>query len=714
MGGNLEANGKSKVNQKNLDASVIIAAHNEGRNIYGCVERLIAAGMNLEIIVVANGCTDDTAEVVRDISGVRLVEIDRPGKANALNVGDSIASAFPRVYLDADVEISAGDFSNLVLAARNQRRGILAVAPTPDYRIEGLAGGTRRFVRVHRQLMSSRRVLAGVGCYVLTREGRDRCFPLPELIADDGFVERSILQNEKIAIAASRSIVRWNGGTADFLRRRVRVRYGNRELDAWLGKRQAAKHTISEAFWKMRISHVDRLWYLGISGLERVLVAFYRGFPGRRRGGVLIVVQNLSVPLDRRVWMECLALRSAGVEVSVICPRDPGDRTIEKLDGVHIHRYKPFMSNGSVFGYLWEFAYSWVFTALLSIKVNYSHRFDVLQACNPPDTYWLLGVLWKLRGRVFVFDHHDLNPEVFLSRFGEPRGVVARIQLKLLHLLESLTFSSADFVLSTNESYREIAISRGSVDCKNVSVVRSGPDTSVMRPIANPVVVGIPTGTFIVAYVGIMGPQDGVDGLVRVADIIVHKLNRKNVHFVLMGFGDCLEDLRRDVRDRSLDSYVTFTGRVDRNAMANYLTKSHVGVCPDPRSPLNDVSTMNKIMEYMAYALPVVGYDLRESRVSLGDAGVLVEPGQEMALAESIVSLLDDDERRADLGMKARRRVEQSLDWKDQAAEYLAVMARFTAIGGARGGFSVDESEKLRSLDLSNDEDLRWFAAHRT
>jgi glycosyltransferase involved in cell wall biosynthesis len=400
---------------------------------------------------------------------------------------------------------------------------------------------------------------------------------------------------------------------------------------------------------------------------------------------VLIVVQNLPVPLDRRVWLECQALTDAGYEVSVICPKGPGDPGYQELDGVHIYKYAPPRQADGFAGYAWEFAYSWVRTALRSLTVYRRRPFQVLQACNPPDIYWSLALLWRLVGVRFVFDHHDLNPEVFRSRFGEPTGLAGRLQLAVLYWLERHTFRTAHHVISTNESYQRIAWTRGSVPPEHTTVVRSGPDTSVMRP--GPQVPKLRGGrAHLVVYLGIMGPQDGVDGVLRVADRVVHHHGRDDVAFALLGFGDCLADLRRQSTELGLDHVVTFTGRVGPGEIGEYLSTASVGVSPDPLSPLNDVSTMNKTMEYLAYGLPVVAYRLTETVVSAGPCAVYAEPGDETGFADALVALLDDQERRSELGAAGRARAERDLDWRPQAAAYVSV---FDGLFGLRRASTV-------------------------
>jgi glycosyltransferase involved in cell wall biosynthesis len=390
------------------------------------------------------------------------------------------------------------------------------------------------------------------------------------------------------------------------------------------------------------------------------------------RGHVLIIVQNLPVPLDRRVWLECQALTAAGYEVSVICPKGPGDPGYQVLSGVHLYKYAPPPQAKGVLGYLLEFVYCWLRTARLTAKVWRRAPFNVIQACNPPDTYWALARLWRARGVRFVFDHHDLNPEVFRSRFGEPEGLAARVQLAGLYWLERKTFHTADRVISTNQSYQRIAWERGDVPVEHTTVVRSGPDTSVMKP-------GTPKPALrngrdhLVAWLGIMGPQDGVDGVLEVARRVVREHGREDVQFALLGFGDCLEDLKKQCAEMGLDDYVTFTGRVGPPEIADYLSTASLGLSADPLSPLNDVSTMNKTMEYMAYALPVVAYRLTETVVSAGDCAVYLEPGDVDGFAKELIGLLDDPARRQSLGSAGRARAEQVLDWRPQAQAYVGV-----------------------------------------
>jgi len=440
---------------------------------------------------------------------------------------------------------------------------------------------------------------------------------------------------------------------------------------------------------------------------------------------VLVIVQNLPVPLDRRVWLECQALTAQGYEVSVICPKGPGDPAYQEIDGVQIHKYAPAPEAKGVFGFAVEFAYSWIRTALLSVRVRRRRGFDVIQACNPPDTYWLLARLWRARGVRFVFDQHDLNPELFVSRFGIPTSLSQRIQLRALTWLERMTYRTADRVISTNGSYQNVAVQRGELEPELVTVVRSGPDTSVMRPIYPDPAIREDLDHLLV-YLGIMGPQDGVENILSVMHELVHTRGRTGVRAVLMGFGDCLEELKTECTRLGLDGSVTFTGRVGPPKIAQYLSAADIGLGPDLDTPLNNVSTMNKTMEYMAYGLPSVSFDLAETRVSAGDTGVFVASGDITGFADAVEALLDSPERRVELGVAARKRVTEHLDWKPQAQAYVGVFDGLLAAPPgperleawphrARDGAGAGDDPLAPSfVDLDDGDELRRFIRDRT
>ena len=387
---------------------------------------------------------------------------------------------------------------------------------------------------------------------------------------------------------------------------------------------------------------------------------------------ILIIVQNLPVPFDRRVWLECQALTSAGYQVAVVCPKGRGEPAYEVIDSVELYRYRPYAPGGSKVSFIAEYAYSFFATAWGTVKARRSGRFAAIQACNPPDIFWPLALVFRmLEGTRFVFDHHDLCPELFQSRF--PRG--PKLPYKGLLALERRTHRAADHVIATNDSYREIAMTRGGKRANEVTVVRTGPDLRRLQPgEADP---ELRRGRrFLVAYIGVMGPQDGVDIVVRAADIVVNKLGRDDIAFTVIGSGDCFDDLVALRDELGLAGHVEFTGRAPDELVVRIMSTAHVGLSPDPKNPLNDVSTMNKTMEYMLFGLPVVAFDLRETRVSAGDAAVYVQPNDEQQYAEAIVALLDDEPRRALMGKLARERVEQELAWDHQESAYLGVYER--------------------------------------
>jgi glycosyltransferase involved in cell wall biosynthesis len=375
------------------------------------------------------------------------------------------------------------------------------------------------------------------------------------------------------------------------------------------------------------------------------------------------------VPFDRRVWLECQALVAAGYRVAVVCPKGRGDPRYQVIGGVELHKYRPYAPGGSKLGFITEYVYSFLATAWLTVKARRSGRFAVIQACNPPDIFWPIGLAFRaIEGTRFVFDHHDLCPELYESRF--PDG--SKLPYRGLRALERRTHRAADHVIATNGSYRDIAISRSGKQASDVTIVRSGPDPERLR--RGPADPGQRRGRrFLAAYIGVMGPQDGVDIVVRAAGIVVNELGRDDIAFTLIGSGDCFDELVALRDELGLGGHVEFTGRVPDELVSRVLSTADVGLSPDPKNPLNDLSTMNKTMEYMAFELPVVAFDLRETRVSAADAAVYVTPNEVGEYAKTIVELMDDEQKRARLGQVGRARVEQELAWSHQERAYLDV-----------------------------------------
>jgi len=396
---------------------------------------------------------------------------------------------------------------------------------------------------------------------------------------------------------------------------------------------------------------------------------------------VLVIIQNMPFRLDRRVRSECRALTDAGYRVSVICPQENPDEPARfRIDQTIVHSYPAPPQAQGLAGYVREFAVCWWRTARAAARVHREAPFQVIQACNPPDTYWLLALLWRLRRGVrFVYDQHDLCPEVYVAKFGR-KGLLYRA----LRLLERATYRSADHVISTNGSYQEIAQQRGHVEPRRSSVVLSTPDADLMRrgdqePGARD------QAKHLVVYVGIMGTQDGVDRLLAAADHVIHRRGRTDVRFALLGYGDALEDLRADCAHREIEPWVQFTGRVDHAAIGRWLSSADLGVTPDPPNEFNDRSTMNKTLEYMAHELPVVATDLTETRRSAGDAALYVADTDPAALGDAILEVLDDPERAGVMGRIGRARIVGELSWRRQAETYVSV---FDGLTGRAGGIS--------------------------
>ncbi|MGW2081269.1 glycosyltransferase family 4 protein [Streptomyces sp. NPDC001939] len=383
----------------------------------------------------------------------------------------------------------------------------------------------------------------------------------------------------------------------------------------------------------------------------------------------LILVENLSVPFDRRVWQECTTLRDAGWEVHVICPRGEKRDTEPEavIDGVRIHRYPLRAATGGPSGYLREYGSALWHTVRLARKVG---PVDVVHACNPPDLLFLPALMLKRQGARLVFDQHDLVPELYLSRFDRGKDLLYRA----VCALERRTYRAADIVLATNESYRDVAVRRGGRRPEDVFVVRSAPDIDRFHPV--PAEPELKRGKpHLLCYLGVMGPQDGVDYALRALAKLRDELGRSDWHAVFVGAGDAFDAMVDLSRQLGLSEQVQFTGRIPDADLVRYLSTADVCLSPDPRNPLNDVSTMNKVLEYMVMGRPIVSFDLREARVSAGEAAVYAPANDEAAFAKLITVLLDDPEQRARMGKIGQERISGQLSWRNSQASLLAAYA---------------------------------------
>jgi len=381
----------------------------------------------------------------------------------------------------------------------------------------------------------------------------------------------------------------------------------------------------------------------------------------KKRKRVLVVVQNLPVPFDRRVWLESTSLSEAGYDVSIISPKMKGyNASFERLEGIDIYRYPMPLDPSTKPGFVGEIALGFVRTFGKSIRVAIKGRgFDVIHACNPPETYWLLGLFWKIFGKKFIFDHHDLSPELFVVKFSGATGFFHKLLLRF----EKASYRASDVAISTNESYKRIAIERGGMDPNRVFVVRSGPDVNRFSRYERD--ESLKKGKrYLIAYLGEIGAQDGVDGLIRIARLMRDTHERDDFHFLIIGGGEQQPVVKKYAAELGISDLFTFTGDVrDDEKLCRLLSSADIGVDPVSMNEWSDRSTANKIVEYMYFGLPVVSYDLKEARFSAGDAGAYAEPNSEPDMAAVISNLLDDAPRRADMGKLAQDRLENELAW---------------------------------------------------
>jgi glycosyltransferase involved in cell wall biosynthesis len=400
---------------------------------------------------------------------------------------------------------------------------------------------------------------------------------------------------------------------------------------------------------------------------------------------ILMLLQNNPYPEDERVRHEATALTAAGYEVSVISPARRGQPAREVVDGVHVYRYRAPFGGGAI-GLVLEHVHATAMSAYLSLRVARNGGFDVLHAHNPPDTLAVVAALHKLRGKRFVYDHHDLAPEMFNARFGREGGGLVH---RALMAFERLSCRLADHVIATNESYRRVEIDRGGVSPDAITVVRNGPDLDRTHRVEPDPQLRARAGT-ILGYIGVMGRQDGIDHLLRALAHLVHTLGREDVFCVLVGTGDAWQELRDLASELGLDRYVWFTGYVSDEDVARYLSTADICVVPDPSNPFNDRSSMIKVSEYMALAKPIAAFDLPEHRTTAHDAAIYARPNDDLALARAIAELMDDPERRRRMGEAGRRRVEEELAWKYSIPSLLAAYEQLGCSGANRAA-SADE-----------------------
>ena len=384
---------------------------------------------------------------------------------------------------------------------------------------------------------------------------------------------------------------------------------------------------------------------------------------------ILIIVENLPVPFDRRVWQEANTLKDNGARVSIICPKMKDyTASYEVINGIEIYRhYLPFEARGTV-GYLLEYSVALFWQFFLSWRIYFKRRFQVIHGCNPPDLIFLVAICFKFFGVKYVFDHHDINPELYIAKFNK-KGFF----YKMMVLFERLTFATADFSIATNESYKAIAISRGKMAEDKIQVIRSGPklDRLKLLPPDNQFFKG---KKYLVGYVGVIGEQEGIDLLLESVKFIVSV--RKDVQFAIVGGGSDLEKTKQLSSNYGLNDYVDFYGRVPDDLLIAILNSADICVNPDKPTEMNNLSTMNKIMEYMALKKPVVQYDLKEGRFSAQEASLYARGGDTIDFANKIIQLVDDPELRTKMGTYAYNRVLNELSWDYEKEKLIKFYSR--------------------------------------
>lgn len=377
---------------------------------------------------------------------------------------------------------------------------------------------------------------------------------------------------------------------------------------------------------------------------------------------ILIIVENLPVPFDRRVWQEANALKENGAYISIICPKMKGyEKSYEEINGINIYRHPhPIEAHGAL-GYFFEYAIALFYEFILSWKIYFKRHFNILHGCNPPDLIFLVALWFKPLKVKYIFDHHDINPELYIAKYNK-KGFF----YKLILLFEKLTFFTADYCIATNESYKEIAIKRGRKTEDRIQVVRSGPKLDRLKILA-PDPQFFKGKKYLAGYVGVIGEQEGIDLLLETVKYIVSK--RNDIQFAIVGGGTHLDYLKQLSYRMGINDYVDFYGRVSDDLLVKILNSCDVCVNPDKPSEMNNLSTMNKIMEYMALKKPIVQYDLKEGKFTAGKASLYAKCGDPLDFAEKILYLIDNDSIRTEMGNFGYQRIINELSWEYESVK---------------------------------------------
>lgn len=395
---------------------------------------------------------------------------------------------------------------------------------------------------------------------------------------------------------------------------------------------------------------------------------------------ILIIVENLPVPFDTRVWQEATTLTKNGYLVSVICPTGKGyDRKYENIDGVHIYRHNLPTEGNGIFGYFREY-WSALFNQIkLAKKIYKTHGFDVIHGCNPPDNIYIVAKKFKKYGVKYVFDHHDICPELSIAKFGL-KSLKSKLIYRSQLYFERQTYKKCDFAFVTNNSYKDIAIKRGKMCEDNVMVLRSGPDLTRLR-IQKPIKQIKRNKTFMIGYLGVIGQQEGIEYILESARYIRNSIGRNDIHWAVVGGGPHLEYLKNKAIDMRIDDIVEFTGRVSDQKLLDYLNTADVCVNSDTYNEMNDKSTMNKILEYMTLGKPIVQFDLTEGKFSAQEASLYAKNNDYVDMSKKILLLLNDEELRKKMGQYGRKRILNELSWEHTSENLLNGYDKIFKIG---------------------------------
>ena len=387
---------------------------------------------------------------------------------------------------------------------------------------------------------------------------------------------------------------------------------------------------------------------------------------------VLMLLENNPYPNDLRVRQEANSLASNGFQVTVIAPGTRSQSTYENNHGVHVYRYPSPPAGVGCFSYLVEYSWALFFSFFLTIWVFFRRGFDVIHAHNPPDLFVLIGICFRIFGKKFIFDHHDLSPEMYYARFDNQGN---RLVYQALKFFEILSCRMAHQIIATNESYKKIEIERAGIAASKVSIVRNGPDISKMKPVSPDPQIRA-KASIMLGYLGVIGQQDGVDYLIRALDYIVKELGITDIHAVIMGSGSAIPGLKKLTSELELEQYISFTGSIPYNELPRYVSACDICIDPDPHNPYNDRSTMVKMMDYMAMAKPIVAFDLTEHRASAGQAALYAIRNDVQNFANTIVQLINDPELQNTMGQIGRLRMIEKFAWHHQEDQLLKAYSK--------------------------------------